>query len=67
MSMPSPDEALAEMNLMMLLRHYNHLLTWQRMAASSWVRAHITKIYEVKWEDLMVTLLKKPEFGKVLS
>ena len=37
------------------------------MAASSWVRAHITKIYEVKWEDLMVTLLKKPEFGKVLS
>ena len=30
MSMPSPDEALAEMNLMMLLRHYNHLLTWQR-------------------------------------
>tara|TARA_B100000809_G_C14646864_1_gene354448 strand:+ start:330 stop:443 length:114 start_codon:yes stop_codon:yes gene_type:complete len=37
------------------------------MAASSWVRAHITKIYEVKWEDLVVTLLKKPEFGKVLS
>ena len=32
------------------------------MAASSWVKAHITAIYEVNWDDLVVTLLQKPEF-----
>ena len=37
------------------------------MAAREWTKEHITKIYEVKWEDMVVTLLKKPEFGRVLS
>ena len=28
------------------------------IAAREWIKEHITKIYEVKWEDMVVTLLK---------